>query len=349
MMAIKYMLNNPNVDIRGFSVDANGWSAQIDGVPNVLRLAKLYGLESVPVAYGLSDGYTELNLQNPSNLPNYDYLIGIGNYLNEWVPTPPSMQPASSLRAPDLILDLFKQAKEKGETVDILALGPLTNIAAAMHSDRELFLDILGAVYVSGANVFTQAEQAAQAASMPDVAFPYSEKTKEGSWNMFSDPIAAMQLQQSGANLVVLSSFGDKISIDVDDDQYIPEDCPPAEREHLTQFYTQYGPATNQTISRVKYWDAVTAVWMSQILDSPGYNPKNTSNSKNSTICTEWSGQVAQVDLNNGPTFSWFVQSPDFGMEFPLCNATDAVAFKSTYYSGICAGVANTADAQREQ
>ena len=176
-MAVALLLSQPGVAIDAITV-VNGLAHVDAGARNMGRLLDLAGRTRVPVFRG-------------RNAP----LRGNAEFPAEWrkisddlpgVELPPASRPPESKRASDFLVERLRNAREP---IQILALGPLTNIAEALERDRSLAAHIReivimgGAVHVPG--------------NLQDGGvFHTNNSTAE--WNIFIDPLAARIVFRSG-------------------------------------------------------------------------------------------------------------------------------------------------------
>ena len=92
----------------------------------------------------------QLNLQEPNGLPKISLLPGINNYLSEFVPLPFNERPPSWQYASTLIFTTLFRSRCK---VDIIALGPLTNLAQVIQERPTIFYKKVKRLYFSGGDV----------------------------------------------------------------------------------------------------------------------------------------------------------------------------------------------------
>jgi len=184
LMAIAFLLSRPDVHVEAITI-ANGMAHVPAGGRNVLRLLALAGRNDIPVFLG-----RETPLSGSQEFPaewrsSSDELPGIN------LPDPKrSVEPRS---AADYLL---KRLLDAAHPVQLLALGPLTNLAEvfsrtprAARTGRQLVL-LGGAVRVSG--------------NLGDGgAFQTNNASAE--WNMFIDPAAAKIVFTSGAPILLVS------------------------------------------------------------------------------------------------------------------------------------------------
>ena len=177
LMAILYLLTCPDIQIKAITI-TNGVSNVDSGTEIILRLLNLTAHSEIPVAKGATGP-----------------LEGNNSFPKEWQPDidqPFGLQlPAHSLKplnipADSLIVQLLKTYPNN---INILALGPLTNIALSFTKHPELFpLSIPiynsdGAINIMGAI---------------NLECPEINNTVSG-WNQWVDPKAADIVFNSGA------------------------------------------------------------------------------------------------------------------------------------------------------
>jgi pyrimidine-specific ribonucleoside hydrolase len=178
LMAIAFLLSRPDFHVEAITI-VNGIAHVPAGGRNVLRLLALAGRNDIPVFLGR---------ESP--------LFGSHEFPAEWrrasdelpgIALPEPMRSAESRDAPDYLL---KRLLDAAHPVQVLALGPLTNLAEvfshtprAARTGRQLVI-LGGAVHVSG-NVGDGG------AFQTNYAF--------AEWNIFIDPDAAKIVFNSGA------------------------------------------------------------------------------------------------------------------------------------------------------
>ncbi len=178
LMAIAFLLSRPDIHVEAITI-VNGMAHVPDGGRNVLRLLALAGRNDIPVFLGR---------QSP--------LFGSQEFPAAWrrasddlpgIALPEAKRSVESRDAPDYLLHRLLDA---AHPVQVLALGPLTNLAEAFsHAPRAArtgrqIVILGGAFRVSG-----------------DLEESGSYKTNNASaeWNMFIDPGAAKIVFTSGA------------------------------------------------------------------------------------------------------------------------------------------------------
>jgi pyrimidine-specific ribonucleoside hydrolase len=197
-IAILWLLKRTDIDIKAITVVGTGWASLSSGLTNIFNMLAFMGRNDIPVTWG--GGYALYDIKHniygctyAKTIPNApggrqwaDTLVGLahcfpkagpGRYYN---PNAPG--------AVDLMVQVLNSTRDK---VDILALGPATNVAdllsahpwAKARIGRVVFSG--GAVYVGG-NIFTNVPNA------------YAE------YNALGDPDALAVVAKSGVNLVLV-------------------------------------------------------------------------------------------------------------------------------------------------
>ncbi|CAF0991949.1 unnamed protein product, partial [Didymodactylos carnosus] len=137
--AVAYAINVPTIDVVAITAVGDGFSA-----PNMLTLLGLLGCkDGIAVAYGRSTPILFPGATVSSNIKTpIDTYLTSPKCLNQTADI--YLQP-SPFDAVELIVQILKHSQGK---VDILALGPLTNIAEAISTDRSVVKKI-GTFYFS--------------------------------------------------------------------------------------------------------------------------------------------------------------------------------------------------------
>lgn len=140
-MAILIALNCPGVNVVGIS--CVGGNVSLDNVErNVLRTLSVYGRADIPVYRGCARGL----LAEPNHIPDIHGSDGLGDidFDSYGVPLRASTAPQNAVAA--LIDTLMAR-----DDVDLLTLGPLTNIAHAIHIEPRIVPRIRSVVVMGGA------------------------------------------------------------------------------------------------------------------------------------------------------------------------------------------------------
>jgi pyrimidine-specific ribonucleoside hydrolase len=178
-LAILYLLQRADVDVRAITVTGAGEAHCGPGVQNALDLVGLAGRPEIPVACG-----REMPLAGERVFPqgwrdNVDALAGIEIPAN---PGRPGNQDAVAL--------ISEAIREAAGELEIIALGPLTNLAEAFLADP-LLADRIAAIYIMG-GAFAVPGNVSDAPEM-------GIDNEAAEWNIYVDPRAAGQVTASGA------------------------------------------------------------------------------------------------------------------------------------------------------
>jgi len=177
-MAILYALKNPAVSVKAITVTGTGLAYCDSGVQIALGLLALVEYGDVPV-----NCWTETPLEGENAFPA------------EWRVT---METAESLGLPEGgeaaegdAVALFSSTLEASEEpVTVLALGPLTNVGAALEQNPALVDKIANIVIMGGA---------------VDVEGSYVvDGNTTAEWNIYCDPHAAKLVFDSGAPITLV-------------------------------------------------------------------------------------------------------------------------------------------------
>jgi len=194
IMAVALLLSHPNLAIDAITV-VNG-TAHVDaGARNMGRLLDLAGRRQVPVLAGRSTPMRGVNAFPAEWRKIADDLPG--------VPLPTASRPPENKRAADYLVERLRNAPTP---VQILALGPLTNIAEAMERDRSVVGNIREIVLMGGAVKVH--------GNLQDGGV-FHTKNNTAEWNIFIDPLAASIVFRSGVpiRLIALDATN-KVPID---------------------------------------------------------------------------------------------------------------------------------------
>ena len=177
VMAIALLLSHPTVQIDAITV-VNGLAHVDAGARNVGRLLDLAGRKQIPVFAGRNSSLRG-SAEFPAQWRNIaDKLPG--------VPLPAASRAPETKSAVDYLVARFRKAETP---VQILALGPLTNIAEALERDRSITAHIREIVLMGGA--------VRVPGNLQDGGvFHTNNGTAE--WNIFIDPLAARIVFRSG-------------------------------------------------------------------------------------------------------------------------------------------------------
>jgi inosine-uridine nucleoside N-ribohydrolase len=176
-MAVALLLSHPTVRIDAITV-VNGLAHVDAGARNMGRLLDLAGRKHVPVFAGRMAPLRG-NAEFPAEWRKIsDELTGVA--------LPSAARSPETKRAADYLVERLRNTREP---VQILALGPLTNIAEALERDRSIAGNIREIVIMGGA-------VRAPGNLRDGGVFHTQNSTAE--WNMFIDPLAAGIVFRSG-------------------------------------------------------------------------------------------------------------------------------------------------------
>jgi purine nucleosidase len=138
-IALMYLTTRPNIGIVAVG-SVHGNTGAVSAAENGLRLLQLCGLPDVPVAIG-----AHLPLIRPGVLgPEVHGDEGLGNVAGTAVAAA-SRRPAGESAAEQVV----RLARERPGELDLLATGPLTNLALAVRLEPRL-PELIGSVVVMG-------------------------------------------------------------------------------------------------------------------------------------------------------------------------------------------------------
>jgi purine nucleosidase len=138
-IALMYLTTRPNIGIVAVG-SVHGNTDAISAAENGLRVLELCGLGDVPVAIGATRP-----LLRPTVLgPEVHGDDGLGNVAATALPAP-SRRPVPESAAEQLV----RLVRERPGELDLLATGPLTNLALALHLEPRL-VELVGSVVIMG-------------------------------------------------------------------------------------------------------------------------------------------------------------------------------------------------------
>jgi inosine-uridine nucleoside N-ribohydrolase len=177
-MATLYLLNDPGFEVKAISVTGTGFAYCDAGVQSALGLLALTEYGDVPVSCG-----SEAPLMG-DNAPPADWRVttdavdGLG-------------LPAGGDPVAQDAVELFTTTiQDSPEPVTVLALGPLTNVGAALQATPDL-VENIEMIYVMGGAVDV------------DGSF-VTEQNSAAEWNIYCDPHAARLTFESGAPITLV-------------------------------------------------------------------------------------------------------------------------------------------------
>ena len=181
VMAILYLLMRPDVNVRAIAVDGTGEVHCPTGATNALSLIALAGKPSIPVGCGRS-----LPLQGRHAFPA-PWRQRVDGFFGLPLPATPAGSPAGS--AEEVLRAAIEAAPGR---VEVLTLGPPTEIAAALSSSPTVGSRLRSITMMGGA-VDVPGNLAAGG-----IANPYAE------WNVYVDPHAVNVVFRSGVPVTLV-------------------------------------------------------------------------------------------------------------------------------------------------
>jgi inosine-uridine nucleoside N-ribohydrolase len=178
-MALGYALHVPGYEVVGITVSGTGIGSCPTGATNARTIAAAVGKPNVPVACGSSTPVADGHVAPDGWRAPSDDLYGVR------LPR----EDSTAADAVSLLGELL--ANDQPGTVDILTLGPLTNLAQAFAAEPDLAERVRRIVMMAGAI---------------DVPGNVDADPEPGSpeWNVWFDPGAAATVMAAGVPLVVV-------------------------------------------------------------------------------------------------------------------------------------------------
>jgi pyrimidine-specific ribonucleoside hydrolase len=180
-IALLYLASSPEVDLRAVTVSGTGLAHCFPGARNVVGLLEVAGHTDVPVACGPEEPMAPPGAAFPDDWRRFTD----GRYGDAWRIGQGSLDDRT---APQLLVDSMRDAAEDEQPATLVALGPLTNIAAAAELDTGFAENVARVVAMAGAFDVEGNVQAAQPPPARNVA----------EWNVYADPAAARAVVRSG-------------------------------------------------------------------------------------------------------------------------------------------------------
>ncbi len=181
-LAILYLLQRPDVDVKAITISGTGESHCDPGVRNAMNLVMLAGRPEIPVACG-----RETPLQGDHTFPkdwrkSVDEMLGLVLLEN---PNPTADTTAVAL--------LTNTTRASSTPIKLLAIGPLTNVAEALESDPAFAQNLHSLTIMGGA-----VEIPGNVGSSSDI------KNEVAEWNIYIDPHAAAIVFNSGVPITLV-------------------------------------------------------------------------------------------------------------------------------------------------
>jgi pyrimidine-specific ribonucleoside hydrolase len=177
-MAILYLLKSPNVSVEAITVTGTGLAECTAGTQIALGLLAMLDFVNVPVSC-----WTETPLRGENAFPP-EWRVDTDTASNLGLPD--GDEPADA-DAVTLFTSIIESANEN---IDVLALGPLTNVGAALQASPDL-VDKIDMIYIMGG-----------ALDVPGSGI--SRENSSAEWNFYVDPYAARLVFESGAPITLV-------------------------------------------------------------------------------------------------------------------------------------------------
>jgi len=294
-MALVFLLQSPEVDVRAISVAATGEAHAGPGVKNTLRLMALTGVEGIPVASGRTTPLAGTHRFPLALRLAMDFRLGLG------LPRPRTRPSGGSA-----VALLRRTLLEAPAPCTLLALGPLTNLAQLFEGAPELVPRVShlwgmgGALDVPG--------------NIQEINPRIDNLSAE--WNLYIDPTAAERVLQSGVpvTLVPLDATSQVPLTDAFLAQLDAEGTSPASR-----FVSRVIHRIRPLLSRERnlcFWDPLAAV----LTVRPELG--------------RYEERRVRVVTGEGRASGRLVSAPD-GQRVRVCTGVDVPAFERCFLEGL--------------
>ena len=294
-MAILYLLRQSEIRVEAITVAATGEAHGKPGVRNALRLLALADHEAIPAAAG-----SEKPLQGDHKFP---WMVRFMMDRFFFLKAPKPIGEPSLMNAVDMIVETLEDTPE---AMNIVALGPLTNLASVINEHPELAEKIAGITFMGGA------------LDVPGNIESINKKLKNpyAEWNVYIDPLAADVVFCSGIPVTL---------VPLDATNQVP-----LTQDYLEEMEKSDGsPALNfihracsrilrlsSLESRFYFWDPLAAV--------VALHPE----------IGKFEQRKVRVITDEGSQ-SGRIVSMDDGVKISVCNQVDQTAFERLYLEGI--------------
>lgn len=182
-IAILYLLQRKDIIVKAITISGTGEAHCQPGVQNALGLIALAGYPQIPVACG-----REIPLKGNHIFPEGWRQAADGLY---GMSLPEGKNPNSPSNAADLLTSIIQGSPKK---VNVLAVGPLTNLAEAIQKQPSLPENI-ERIYIMGGAVNVRG-------NIADGVLDINNRVAE--WNIYIDPYAANIVFQSGVPITLV-------------------------------------------------------------------------------------------------------------------------------------------------
>lgn len=178
-LALLYLFKHPKADLVGITLSGAGLSELSYGVKHLVKLQELTEVlpnKSVPIALGSENALKQTNPYPESLRVETNDFYGIDSNISH-------SANVTKLSATDFLIG----EAHKNKDIEILALGPLTNLAMAINKDKSFVKNVKRLVIMGGAvNV------------LGNVHYLGHAENTSAEFNIFSDPEAAAIVFASG-------------------------------------------------------------------------------------------------------------------------------------------------------
>ena len=353
-------------ELKAITVTPNGWSNQWSGVVNNQRVLQKFGcsVRDIPLTYGrpslgysilsnsLSDGLAYDGAHYEDN-PKREILEGIDGVLTSgcagftWDVVAHAAYPFGSTHL------LKKTIRSDPGNVDLLVLGPYSNVAALIQDDPTIIEDIR-TIYISGGygvhgSLATNmdVEEVARLQDASNVTRPDYDKTKtpsvwNGGQNIYLDANAASLVYSSVAmcqrdlalqghgepeglkhpkrcpEMILMSGLAQhdlQMTTEQENEALCTPHCDSSTlQQNIKQLYDNIPTCLHETVDDFYYWDQSVA------LLAMGHDD----------FCEEWITRKITVSLVDGPFFGAVLDDTKYGAEIRACNKANRTKFLDT-------------------
>jgi inosine-uridine nucleoside N-ribohydrolase len=288
-MATLFLLNDPNFTVKAVTVAGTGFADCDAGVRSALGLLALTDYGDVPVSCGAESPLMGDNAPPAEWRTTIEAVDKLG--------LPDGGEPAKQ----DAVALFTSAIQDSPEPVTVLALGPLTNVGAALEATPAL-AEKIEMIYVMGGAVDVEGSSV-------------SEENTAAEWNMYCDPHAARIVFESGAPITL-------VPLDATNDVPVtPEFVAQLDDEKSTseaEFVAMLLANNAESIASGSYyfWDPLAAVVMSDpslvtltprdvtVVDIPGAaddgRTKPVANGSEILVATAPDGNAVEASLIAG-------------------------------------------------
>lgn len=297
LIALLYLLQRPDIEVVGITV-VDGVAHAEYGLENLRRLLALARREDIPVARGPDKPLIGNNTFPEARRPILDLGFRLG--------LPQATAELPTLSASELLQQLISSSPS---TIQLIALGPLTNIALALQDDPT-FIDRLNSVVVGGGAIYVPGNIYEEYPIIPNTV---------AEWNLWMDPHASALVFQSGVPLVVVPLDVTHIhgSSPLLITRNLMNEFSEGNRWRETQFMLSIMAGlflANPDANAQPLWDAVTV--------AVAVDP---------TICTDWRDMPLRIATGPPEIAGQTVIVKDGEPNARVCLAGDQAAFERSY------------------